>query len=520
MKRIILFLTFMVLGHLGFSNNIQLSNLSTTFTASTGVVTVNFNLSWDNSWRSNATSNYDAAWVFFKFKDNGIWYHLDLTGNDITLPSGYEATVAFDKKGVFIHRDNSNIGTGNVSLTACSFGVVPQMGTYDVKAFAIEMVYVPGGAFYVGDGASNGAYKAGGLGGPYFVMDNNITKGDQFVTQLNTPDNFTPIGAKFPTGFKPFFLMKYELSVGGFRDFLNCLTYNQQLNLMGTSISNTGVYFGNPSYNPGLWISTAASSGQPAVFVCNSNGNGVFNESNDGEWGAFNWVTPAMYLAYLDWSALRPMSDLEYEKSCRGPLLPIPGEFAWGNPNLTGTMFLGLQNQFEANEIRGASSTINCNLDLDTLSSYGFGRQTRPGMFATSSSSRSTAGAGYYGAMDLTGNLYEFVVSCHHTSSAGYNGLHGDGNLGISGHNQTWPFINANLVVNFIPIPYTTGLEKRGGSFYWENSLFGGNSGFQDFGRVSFRGSSFTNMIQPWGPVLNSNTVANGIRGARSVLEP
>jgi len=35
--------------------------------------------------------------------------------------------------------------------------------------------------------------------------------------------------------------------------------------------------------------------------------------------------------AYLDWACLRPSSELEYEKACRGAnVSSTTGEFAWG----------------------------------------------------------------------------------------------------------------------------------------------------------------------------------------------
>ena len=38
--------------------------------------------------------------------------------------------------------------------------------------------------------------------------------------------------------------------------------------------------------------------------------------------------------AFLDWDALRPMTELEFEKMSRGPLLPIAGEYIWGNQTI------------------------------------------------------------------------------------------------------------------------------------------------------------------------------------------
>src|SRR5688572_26234321 len=50
-----------------FANNISVSGLS----FSQGAGTVTFTLSWDHSWRNTSTSpnNWDAAWVFVKWRD-------------------------------------------------------------------------------------------------------------------------------------------------------------------------------------------------------------------------------------------------------------------------------------------------------------------------------------------------------------------------------------------------------------------------------------------------------------------
>src|SRR4051812_21615191 len=49
-----------------FSNNLVISSLS----VNQGAKTVSFSISWDHSWRISATpANWDAAWVFVKFRD-------------------------------------------------------------------------------------------------------------------------------------------------------------------------------------------------------------------------------------------------------------------------------------------------------------------------------------------------------------------------------------------------------------------------------------------------------------------
>ena len=49
--------------------------------------------------------------------------------------------------------------------------------------------------------------------------------------------------------------------------------------------------------------------------------------------GYMNWQDLA---SYLDWSGLRPMSEFEYEKACRGTLTAVPFEYPWGSTILNG----------------------------------------------------------------------------------------------------------------------------------------------------------------------------------------
>jgi hypothetical protein len=53
---------------------------------------------------------------------------------------------------------------------------------------------------------------------------------------------------------------------------------------------------------------------------------------------------------------------------------------------------------------------------------------------------RLAAGAGYYGAMDLGGNLLEQVVTLGHPQGRAFRGTHGDGRLGpqVRATNPDW----------------------------------------------------------------------------------
>src|SRR5258708_5467361 len=81
------------------ANNINISNISSL--PGTGFVQLQFDLSWDNSWYN--TINHDAAWVFFKFKDNdGTWHHLHLTNSNNSIAPAYVITVPPDFTGAMI----------------------------------------------------------------------------------------------------------------------------------------------------------------------------------------------------------------------------------------------------------------------------------------------------------------------------------------------------------------------------------------------------------------------------------
>src|SRR5437870_5008427 len=55
-----------------FSNNLSISNVSYVLGTTK---TVTFNLSWNNGWRNTtvAPHNWDAAWVFIKWRDCGSY---------------------------------------------------------------------------------------------------------------------------------------------------------------------------------------------------------------------------------------------------------------------------------------------------------------------------------------------------------------------------------------------------------------------------------------------------------------
>ncbi|MCB9163549.1 MAG: SUMF1/EgtB/PvdO family nonheme iron enzyme [Flavobacteriales bacterium] len=432
------------------ANNIQVSN--TTLTGNTGSeVMVQFDISWENSWRGGGVANWDAAWVFVKFKySNGLWRHVQLATSGhvpaggslidqgLLTPGAAADPVTNPTIGVFIRRDAD--GTGTFSATGVQLkwdyvaqGILTYNDITEVRVFAIEMVYVNQGPFAAGSGGTE---------------TNAFTLTTIFTATANTPGNGNgpgtlggeagghPTGtqapvATYPNGYNAYYCGKYEISQQQYVDFLNTLTRPQQNARTATDLSDgitsvTNVYVmsnGIGVFNRnGIRCDAIIDATATLQFSCDGNGNGTGGEASDGQCLACNYLGWSDILAYLDWSGLRPMSELEFEKACRGPLPPTPNEYAWGMATInTGAMTLGNVGAADESVLTGYSSSAG-------NASGASGSLTRVGIFAAnpSNSNRMTAGAGYYGAMDLSGNVYERIQSL---DGSYYSGLHGNGAL-------------------------------------------------------------------------------------------
>jgi hypothetical protein len=164
-----------------------------------------------------------------------------------------------------------------------------------------------------------------------------------------------------------------------------------------------------------------------------------------------NYLIWADGAAYLDWAGLRPMTELEYEKTCRGPEPAVAGEYAWGNTNLVrAANIFGAENGTEttdptANMVYNVSGSQPF---VPFVGGDGGDGPLRVGIFARATTTREQAGATYYGVMEMSGNSWERCVSVAgfdngNATNAGAFDLNnnGDGSLDASGdHNApTWP---------------------------------------------------------------------------------
>lgn len=446
---------------------------------------VKFGLSWDYSWRTVDPNNWDAVWIFVKYRVGSLaWDHMYLDGsytptvdnaNGVSMSSAYGTTDDKSKNvGVFLYRSAN--GRGSIEWTGVTLrwkyndpgaylglNTVLPSDEITVKVFAIEMVYVPQGAFYLGSGSTMAgefcrADRLNGVSEPYYVENEDaIAVRARPTTQalldaapdgglstvannyaVNSATSIGPVGdnaipATYPKGFSAFYCMKYEISQGAYVDFLNTLTVTQQqlrTRAVPTSAAGTRVMM-QTNGNDRNFIKILKSG--VAEYGCDLNNNGVLGEDVDGQNVACAMNSQDL-MAYMDFCGLRPMTELEYEKACRGFRDPVPNEFAWGSTYfLTSAAGWAATTAGTPNE---SPITIGANL-MPAAQAW----VTRNGSFANDSSGRVVSGATYWGIMEMSGNLYEYTINCANATARAYDGSHGDGRMAASGtHDVTgWP---------------------------------------------------------------------------------
>lgn len=433
------------------ANNVQLKEKALVEVYG-GKTTVALTLSWDNSWRDGL--NWDAVYLFLKYRvagTNGLWHpvQLDVTGH--TVPSNLEIWPAKSGGlvcGTFVQRTangNGEIAASTVRLTWAAeqwsenLKAAMDAGRLEVVAFAVEMVYIPRGAFGAGDGVSTNSYYYSSRSTPFMI------EAEETPLNIYSDGGSSSINAAYPKGYNGFYCMKYEISQEQYASFLNKLTYAQQAQRIGNALDALapGSYaFGTPEApadRNGIVVSKK-ENGRAAIFAHDLNHNGTYSEDGDGQTVACNYLTPEDMLAYCAWSGLRPMSELEYEKACRPdyPSMPVGGEYAWITTDIPGRA-TGVS--------AGGTVTEKPNAgNVNAGNSFG---PVRCGSFAGSTTYRKEAGATWWGVMEMSGNLAELCYNTNYAGSA-FNGAHGLGEYATS--LAGWP-VNANQ------------FALRGGSF-------------------------------------------------------
>ena len=455
MKKFIFFFGCLWTTLVATANNVVISNIS--LVDSSGNWRVQFDLSWDNGWRvTTGQNNYDGVWVFFKYRlSGGAWQHLYLNGTGNTVAANYTAyqNSAPNKTGAIIHRTNDFMGTS--TLTDIELGIFAPFFGIEIRGFAIEMVYIPQcDNCFLGDGdgvsesdfAFHVSHNSSGTLGSTFFVDANAY--DDTTMEAGIAINAAGIegNASFPTG-QAFWCMKYEMSQAAYRDFLNTLTPTQQTTRTfspPTAAIGTSAMSATVSERNFIEIATPALGLIPAVYGCDGNNNNTFDEASDGEWVACNKLSWMDITAYLDWAGLAPMTEVMFERICRGASTsghnpPVFGEYAWGNALLFSNHYELFLLNSTANEIVANASTTLGNA-MYGLTSSGLG-PLRNGIFATAASNRTTSGSAFYGVMEMSGNQKEPCVTVGNTAGRAFTGINGNGVLSGSGNANVlkWP---------------------------------------------------------------------------------
>jgi formylglycine-generating enzyme required for sulfatase activity len=246
--------------------------------------------------------------------------------------------------------------------------------------------------------------------------------------------------------------MKYEITEGQWTGFLNTLTLAQKVNrdITGASGKNSDTVVNR---NTLVWDGQAEVTSLRPDRAC----------------GYLSWMD---LCAYADWAALRPMTELEFEKACRGEdIMAVQGELPWGNTNVSAAISIsGPENGTEG--LANAESN-SCYGDQEFSGGDGGRGPLRAGIFATAISSRQQSGAGYYGILEMSGNVWERCVTVGNAPGRVFLGTNGDGVLesgaGFEGNANSpdWPgYANGQGVSS------ASGAGFRGGSWFETTTNF------------------------------------------------
>ena len=491
----ILIIKIFAISFIGFANNLVLTPVTLVDQDAINNFThVQFDISWDNSWRD--TTNYDAVWIFVKYKLQGtgtLWQHatLSTSGHSVTN-APVQFNSATDGRGIFMQRQDNGSGPINWDVVKLrwDYGAngLNDLANVTFKVFAIEMVYIPQGEFNVGDGTTTielagQLHKAEDVTAPFLITsEDEITLGGTVAGNLGNNngtgqwgtnfDDFNStitqtLPAAYPKGYNAFYIMKYQITQNQYVDFLNCLTRIQQnyrvpANILLSTVTNRYVMANDPApvRRNGVSCSTfVGNTTEPIYFFNDLNDNEVPNESDDGQHIACNYINWIDGAAYADWAGLRPITELEFEKAARGPLSPTVGEYVWGTPSYIRAVTI--TSASTTSEEVSVPTDANCNILVGGGSNF-FG-PLRAGIFAKLSTNRISSGASYYGVMQMSDNLFEVLVPIGTPEGRAFQGSNGCGELSGFGyaHNSDWPGFSGSDVNG------VAGTGFRGSGFDW-----------------------------------------------------
>ncbi len=478
---VILFITILFSSSV-LANNLNITNVRMgTRDPSAKTLSVVFDLTWDNSWRNKI--NHDAAWLTVRLSDSQsssgvkelcpiMMEGISPVGTSAGTKSNAEIYVPKDKTGAFIrpsaHQSTASFSTKDVKITVdYSQLSLSDDARITAHVFGIEMVFVPEGFYSAGDFiTSTASFRQGSADNdPWEIQSDDpisvasVNNGGYYYTSSGVNGEYATgasfvIPQEFPKGYKSFYAMKYELTEGLWVEFVNSLPSSARFSRDLTDNAHK-------RSDAVIARNTMACSGNP--LICTTSRS----------------VRPVSYLtwqdlcAVLDWAGLRPMSELEFEKAARGPVVPVKGEFVWGTAATVSLSSLSGDVE-DGNEV---SLTVDANANFGGQTIIGGDSNNgeeyqkgpvRTGLFSTEISTRNSSGATYYGIMELSGNLKEWIVTVGNLNGLAFTGKNGNGYLttlsGFEGNADVegWPGMDSSLDKG---ITSAAGAGFRGGSW-------------------------------------------------------
>ncbi|MDR1974155.1 MAG: hypothetical protein LBQ31_05715 [Bacteroidales bacterium] len=380
------------------------------------------------------------------------------------------------------------------------------------------------GSFIKSDGSNSSPFKipAGETTSAYRITSEDAIETGRaqgklynYYGQEPTILNDGVIPKTYPKGYNAFYAMKYELTQEAYAEMLNCLTSQQANNCTPqydeVAYANTPASVSVGSIAGQGWtsnqnianiyrivISWKKGSGGALIYGCDANGYGggnnlgAFNQtakylsssgvpndtagvplyvydgdtmavSIDGQDLPMHRIRPIDVLSYASFAGLRPMTEFEYEKLCRGPKDPIPGEYAWGNGSvnaLDASLSINMYHtQNSYGKDAGPEYYVNRNTGKEgPLRSLGanagtgyvvipwlwYGQLLRVGSFADTNTNRVSSGAGYWGAMNLSDNAWELCIRAGTAGSNKFVGAHGSGLVNPDGRYMAFRDTSSN----------------------------------------------------------------------------
>ena len=455
--------------HLAYASNVQVTDVQLLDVGNTpNTARIQFTLSQENTFGDltyDGKQYSDYVWVFVKYAtvpvSESVGYKHATLIPGVGCIGAYNSTtgegIGTDNtgkgKGVFIKAYNARtpVESKNIFSVLWDFGTDEVLATDNikVKVCAIEMVKIPEGPFYYDVWWAHGQAGAFTVG---FGTANNYGGGaEMLVSGINDK----PVGSAtdWPNGYSSFYVMKYELSQGQYTDFLNMLPASVAVNRFNTKAGSLYQY--TITYD-----STKAYGERYSVGIAER---------------ACNYLDWDDALDYASWSALRPMTEMEFEKAARGTtvsgILPVNnGSFVFSADYIDADalnpvyMPLGHLAPYVAPEYYANYSANGEYIDGPT----NVGNYVSGDIVRTNTSNVRQDGTSVYGVADLSGNLWERVIGCVSPAKP----LNGDGIVrALSDYNSSlgWPGLNTKFSTYI-------GHGLRGGGFthsFWDLQISG-----------------------------------------------